>query len=127
MFAIPSTITSGQNWLYVFPFGADAYYNSTNNQHIITPKLATPGATKLYHVYLDHQEYAGTYGLGFPVESYRVWYRTSGIDDNSGAWTEVPLGADLNSAAPGDYIQFKIAFDIMGEICVPGRSQWGCQ
>lgn len=121
MFVIPSTTTSGQNWLYVFPFGADAYYNSTSNQHIITPKLATPGATKLYHVYLDHQEYAGTYGLGFPVESYRVWYRTSGIDDNSGAWTEVPLGADLNSAAPGDYIQFKIAFDIMGEICVPSR------
>ena len=121
MFAIPSTTTSGQNWLYVFPFGADAYYNSTSNQHIITPKMATPNATKLYHVYLDHQEYAGTYGLGFPVETYRVWYRTTGIDDNSGAWTEVPVGADLQSAAPGDYIQFKIAFDIMGEICVPTR------
>jgi hypothetical protein len=121
MFVIPSTTTSGQNWLFVFPFGADAYYNSTSNQHIITPKLATTGATKLYHVYLDHQEYAGDYGLGFPVESYRVWYRTSGIDDNSGAWTEVPVGADLNAAAPGDYIQFKIAFDILGEICVPTR------
>jgi len=121
MFAIPSTTTSGQNWLYVFPFGADAYYNSTSNQHIITPKLATPGATKLYHVYLDHQEYAGTYGLGFPVETYRVWYRTTGIDDNSGAWTEVGVGSDLDAAAPGDYIQFKIAFDILGEICVPTR------
>jgi hypothetical protein len=121
MFAIPSTTTSGQNWLYVFPFGADAYYNSTSNQYIITPKLATTGATKLYHVYLDHQEYAGTYGLGFPVETYRVWYRTSGIDDNSGAWTEVGVGSDLDAAAPGGYIQFKIAFDILGEICVPTR------
>lgn len=121
MFVIPSTTTSGSNWLYVFPFGADAFYNSTSNQHIITPKLATTGATKLHHVYVDHQEYAGTYGLGFPVESYRLWYRTSGIDDNSGAWTEVPVGADLNAAAVGDYIQFKIAFDIMGEICVPTR------
>lgn len=121
MFAIPSTTTSGQNWLYVFPFGADAYYNSTSNQHIITPKLATPNASKLYHVYVDHMEYAGDYGLGFPVESYKVWYRTSGIDDNSGAWTEVPVAADLEAAAPGNYIQFKIAFDILGEICAPTR------
>ena len=66
-------------------------------------------------------EYAGDYGLGFPVESYKVWYRTSGIDDNSGAWIELPVGADLDSAVPGEYIQFKIAFDILGEICVPSR------
>jgi hypothetical protein len=121
MFVIPSTTTSGLNWLYAFPFGADAYYNSTSNQHIITQKLATTNATKLYHVYVDHMEYAGDYGLGFPVESYKMWYRTSGIDDNSGAWTEVPVGADLENAAPGDYIQFKIAFDILGEICAPTR------
>jgi hypothetical protein len=121
MFAAPNATTSGQNWLYVFPFGMDAYYNSTSNQHIITPKLATTGATKLYHAYVDHMEYAGDYGLGFPVESYKLWYRTSGIDDNSGAWTEVPVGADLDAAAAGDYIQFKIAFDILGEICAPTR------
>lgn len=121
VFSVPNTTTTGANWLLITPFGADAYYNSTSNQHIITPKLATPNASKLYHVYVDHQEYAGTYGLGFPVETYKLWYRTSGIDDNSGAWTEVPVGADMQSAAPGDYIQFKIAFDIMGEICVPTR------
>jgi hypothetical protein len=121
MFAIPSSTTSGQNWLYVFPFGADAYYESTSRQAVITPKLATTNASKLYHVYVDHMEYAGTYGLGFPVESYKLWYRTSGIDDNSGAWTEVGVGADLQAAAVSDYIQFKIGFDIMGEICVPTR------
>jgi hypothetical protein len=121
MFVIPNATTSGQNWLYVFPFGVDAYYNSTSNQGVITPKLATTDASKLYHTYVDHMEYAGDYGLGFPVESYKLWYRTSGIDDNSGAWTEVPVGADLDAAASGDYIQFKIAFDILGEICAPTR------
>jgi hypothetical protein len=121
MFAAPNATTSGQNWLYVFPFGVDAYYNSTSNQGVITPKLATTDASKLYHTYVDHMEYAGDYGLGFPVESYRLWYRTTGIDDNSGAWTEVPVGADLDAAASGDYIQFKIAFDILGEICAPTR------
>jgi hypothetical protein len=121
MFAITSANTSGLNWLFIFPFGADAYYHSSTLQGVITPKLATPNASKLLHVYLDHQEYAGDYAYGFPVESYRLWYRTSGIDDNSGEWTEVEIGADLESAAVGEYIQFKIAFDIMGEICVPTR------
>jgi len=121
MFAVPSITTAAINWLYVFPFGADSFYESISNQYVITPKLATPNATKLYSVYVDHMEYAGTYGLGFPVETYRLWYRTTGIDDNSGAWTEIPVGADLTNVAPGDYIQFKIAFDIMGEICVPTR------
>jgi hypothetical protein len=121
MFVVPSTVTSGSNWLYVFPFIADAYYESTTRQAVITPKLATTNATKLYHAYVDHMEYAGEYGLGFPVESYKMWYRTSGIDDNSGAWTEIAIGADLEAAAVSDYIQFKIAFDIMGELCVPTR------
>jgi hypothetical protein len=121
MFAIPNITTSGQNWLYVFPFGADAYYESTSREAVITPKLATTDASKLYHVYVDHMEYAGDYGIGFPVESYKLWYRTSGIDDNSGAWTEIPVGADLNTVNPGDFIQFKIAFDILGEICAPTR------
>ena len=121
LFAAPITATTGQNWLYVFPFSADAYYNSTTNQHVITPKLATTDASKLYHVYVDHQEYAGTYGLGFPVETYKLWYRTSDIDNNLGAWTEVPVGADMSNSLPGDHIQFKIAFDILGEICVPTR------
>jgi len=121
MFAIPNSTTSGQNWLYIFPFGADSSYVDISSQYIITPKLATPNATKLYSAYIDHMEYAGTSNLGFPVESYKIWYRTSGIDDNSGAWTEIPVGADLTAAAPGEYIQFKIAFDVMGEICVPTR------
>jgi hypothetical protein len=121
MFAIPNATASGQNWLYVFPFGADAYYESTSRQAVITPKLATTNASKLYHVYVDHMEYAGSYGLGFPVESYKLWYRTSGIDDNSGSWNSVPVGAELDTVSPSDYIQFKIAFDIMGEICVPTR------
>lgn len=121
MFASPTVTTTGLNWLYIWPFGADAFYSDTSNQYVITPKLSTVGATKLYHVYVDHQEYAGDYGLGFPVETYRLWYRTTGIDDNSGSWTEIPVGADLENVAPDDYIQFKIAFDIMGEICVPTR------
>jgi hypothetical protein len=66
-------------------------------------------------------DYAGDDGLGFPVESYRIWYRTTGIDDNSGSWIELLSKSNLESATPSNFIQFKIAFDILGEICVPTR------
>lgn len=121
LFSIPNTTTSGLNWLYVFPFGCDSTYHLTSNQYMISPKLATTNATKLYQVYFDHMEYSGSHALGYPVESYRSYYRTSGIDDNSGAWVEIPIGGDLTGVAASDYIQFKVAFDIMGEICVPTR------
>ena len=122
IFAIPAINNAlGQNWLYAFPAGVDAFYNNSSNEHVVTPKLSTPNASKFYHVYVDHMDYAGDDGLGFPVESYRIWYRTTGIDDNSGSWIELLSKSNLESATPSNFIQFKIAFDILGEICVPTR------
>lgn len=121
MFTIPTTATSGINWLYIFPISVDSKYIEISSQYVITPKLSTLNSTKIYRVYVDNQDYSDSYDVGFPVETYRLWYRTSGIDDNSGEWLEVPSSSDLSSAIPSNYIQFKIAFDILGEICVPTR------
>jgi hypothetical protein len=120
-FLCPSTTTSGLNWLMAMPIGADGFYSSNTNQRIITPKLTTTNATRLYRVYVESAEYLGSYPLGFPAESYRVYYRLNGIDDNSGSWTEVPLSGDLTGIAPGSYIQFMIELDVLGEICAPNR------
>lgn len=121
MFAIPSVVTSGLNWLYVFPMGADAKYAPSTNQRIITPKLATPNASKLYRAYVDHAEYMGTYDLGFQPEAYKIYFRTSGIDDNTGSWIEIGANGDLSVYSPGEYIQFMFELDTMGESCIPTR------
>lgn len=121
MFANPSSTTAGLNWLLVFAFAADGYYAANTNQRIITSKLATTDATKYYRVYPEHAEYIGNYNLGFPPESFRLYYRTTGIDDNSGSWTEIPVGGDMTAVSPANYIQFMVELDIMGEICVPAR------
>ncbi len=121
MFAIPSSLTTGLNWLYIFPIGTDAAYAATTNQRIITPKMATPNATKLYRAYLEHAEYIGTYGLGFQPEAHRIYFRTTGIDDNSGTWTELGASGDLSTYTPGDFIQFMFELDALGEVCVPTR------
>lgn len=122
IFAIPSSVTAGLNWIFISPFGVDATYESTSNQYAITPKLATTNATKLYRAYVSSRKDGdGGSSLGLPVESYRLWYRTSGIDDNSGAWTEIDTWSDITTGIPGTHIQFKIAFDILGEIFIPTR------
>ena len=120
-FAIPNTTTSGLNWLYVFPGSADGYFASTTNQRIITPKIATPNAESFYRCYVEHAEYIGSYQLGFPPESFRIYFRTSGIDDNSGSWTELPVGGDMSSFSPGTHIQFMFELDTLGEVCVPAK------
>ena len=121
LFVVPNSTTSGLNWLQVVPFACDGYYAGTTNQRIITPKLSTANATRLYRVYVESAEYLGSYPLGFPAESYKVYYRLSGIDDNSGSWTEVPLSGDLTGISPGSFIQFMIELDYMGEICAPNK------
>lgn len=120
LFAIPNITTSGLNWLSVLPIGADALYASTSNQKIITPKLPTTNATSLYRAYAHTNHYTGDFNLGYTPEPIKLFYRTSGIDDNSGAWTET-ISGDLTAITPSDYIQFMVYLDILGEFCVPRK------
>jgi hypothetical protein len=121
MFAAPSVVTTGLNWLRAFPFSADGYYASSTNQRIITPKMSTIDATRLYRVYVDHEEYSGSYELGFPPDTYRIYYRTSGIDDNTGTWIPVPVSGDISGTSPSQYIQFMLELDTLGETSVPAK------
>ena len=121
MFTAVSSATSGLNTLRIFPFAADGYYADTTGECIVTPKLATPNAQKFYRIYVDHEEYAGSYEYGFPPDTYRVYYRTSGIDDNSGTWNLIPTAGDMTGISPGSHIQFKFKLDTLGETSVPAK------
>jgi len=120
LFAIPNITTTGLNWLAIVPVGADAYYANNTNQKIITPKLATSNASRLYRAYVQTNQYEGTFNIGYTPEPIRIYYRTDGIDDNSGAWTEL-ISGDLSGVTPGDYIQFMIYVDVLGELCIPRK------
>jgi hypothetical protein len=120
-FSAPISTTTGLNWLLIYPGGGDGYFASYSNQRVITPKMATPNASKLYRAYVENADYLGTYQLGFPPEPFRVYFRTSGIDDNSGSWTEVPESGDLSSFAASTYIQFMLELDSLGEVCAPTK------
>jgi hypothetical protein len=121
LFSAPAVVTSGLNWLTVIAAGADGCYAAASNQRVITPKIATSNATKLYRAYVDNAEYIGTYELGYAPEGFRTYYRTSGIDDNTGSWIELPPGGDLSGATPGTHIQFMFELDVLGDVCISPR------
>lgn len=120
MFAMPNIVTTGLNWFLVLGIGADGYYSSISNQKVVTPKLSTLGASALYRCYPSTNQYAGDYLLGYTPEPIRMYYRTSGIDDNSGSWIPT-INGDLTGVSPSDYIQFMFDFEVLGEFCVPRK------
>ena len=114
--------TSAVNQLYAVPLGADwAYADGSMKQRLYTPALSTTNATKLTRVYYNSANYLGSGALTIPTEPVRVYYRTSGISDNSGSWTLVDATGDLSSAAASTIIQFAIEFRTIGPFCLPNR------
>ncbi|MBP6856613.1 MAG: hypothetical protein KBC42_03580 [Candidatus Pacebacteria bacterium] len=110
------------NVMYTVPLGADwEYADGTVNQRLITPSMLTTNAEVLSRVYVSTAGYLGDAGLTMPTEPIRIYYRTSGIDDDSGAWTLVDKTGDLSAASPGANIQFAIEFRTIGALCLPNR------
>jgi hypothetical protein len=113
--------TSLINTLYAFPIGADWDFAGSLNQRLITPALTTTNAVKLRRVLVTDEDYMGGGGLRLPVESWRIYYRTTGISDNSGSWTLIDRSGDMSTATPGTQVQFMFEFRTIGTFCLPAR------
>lgn len=114
--------TSATNLVYAIPLGADWDFASGSvKQRLITPALSTTNATKLKRALVANENYIGGNGLRLPLESFRLYYRTTGISDDSGSWTLLDNTGDLASATPGSQIQFMFEFRTAGTFCIPAR------
>lgn len=114
--------TSPVNQLYAVPLGADwSYADGSTKQRLYTPALATTNATKLTRMYISHCDFLGSSNLTIPTEPIRVYYRTSGITDNTGSWTLIDASGDLSASTASTTIQFAIEFRTIGTFCLPGR------
>ena len=102
--------------LYALPFGAHWTYGATTNQRAITPALSTPNCNKFIRAYVNDAEYIGGTGeIGqIPTEPFRLYYRTSGISDNSGAWSLLSRNFDLTAIGAATSIQFMLEFKMIG-------------
>lgn len=112
------------NFLYAFPVGADWEYAASSNQRIICPQILTPSASKYYRAFVNEVKVIGGAtgkNLGQSPEPYRIYYRTSGISDNSGTWNLLDSYHDLSAIAGASAIQFMLEFRTIGMNCVPAR------
>lgn len=114
LFATTHVTTTGQNNLFVFPFSVDWDYTTNTKQQIISSKIALSNPSKLYTIYANALNYVGDGNVGYSLEAYRLYVRTSGIDDNTGSWTLVDGSGDISNISSSGYIQFMIEFKILG-------------
>ena len=114
------TTSSATNQLYNIPIGAHRTYAGVSNQTLITPKFDISDSVKLYRVSVRYIDEIGTDEFSIPTEPFNVYYRTSGISDNSGGWTQIDKSGNL-SAASGTEIQFSFRFRTIGNYCIPAR------
>jgi hypothetical protein len=114
--------TAAGNQIYVVPFGADwDYQNTPPTQRIITAEINTPNAVSYTKAVVINMRNFGADKFAVQSEPFRVYYRTYGISDNSGAWTVLPETGILTGVSPANSIQFMIEFKIIGNYCLPAR------
>ena len=118
-YLVRNGLTAALNQLYAIPCGADWLYASTTNQVVITPSLSLPNCNKLQRVFVSHSDLAGNDIFALTRAPFRIYYRTTGITDNSGSWTLVPDNGALNGSS--NTIQFKLEFRVFGDTSVPSR------
>lgn len=116
------TVTANVNALTVYPLAADLGFLAEVPNRIICPKIAL-GATpaKLYRALVACAENLGDDTMGVTPDMYRLQYRTSGIDDNTGSWIDVPQSGDLSGVSPSADIQFAFVFRTAGVVMLPAR------
>lgn len=113
--------TATTNFVHVAPLGVQWDYALATNSLLIAPKMLTPNCASFSRVYVNAKQLLGGSNLGLSPDALRVYYRTTGIDDNSGAWTLLNQRGDLSSLTAATAIQFAFAFRVLSPIILPAQ------
>ncbi len=107
--------------MYALPLGAHWSYAESTNQRVITPEIFTPDCSSFRRMLTSVVDHLGSEEFRIPTASTFSFYRTSGITDNTGSWTQLPEDGDLSGLSPSTSIQFMFEFTTISLLCVPGR------
>lgn len=116
--------TAITNWLYNVPFAADWEYTSTSNCRVVPAVMSATGFATFIAGYVDTVGVIGGKtgtNLGLEPGAVRLYYRTSGISDNSGAWTLLDYSFSLGSIAASATIQPMIEYRTLNLTGIPSR------
>lgn len=118
---IRNTTSSTTNIMYAIPVAADWQYAAYTGDRLITPEIPLSSVKKLYRALINNVRRVGSLTLAVETMPFRTYYRTSGIDDNSGAWTLLNDDLDLSGAGAPSSIQFMFEFKVLGVTLLPAR------
>ncbi len=107
--------------MYALPLSAHWFYTESTNQRVISPEIATPDCSSFKRMLTSVVDHLGSEEFRIPTASTFSFYRTSGITDNTGSWTQLPKDGDLSGLSPSTSIQFMFEFTTISLLCVPGR------
>jgi hypothetical protein len=120
-YIIRNTTAAATNQMYGFPIGAHWTKAAITLNRLITPSMSTQGCTAFYRCYVNAMTSAGANELSLPAEAFRVYYRTAGINDNSGSWVLIDQSGNISGVGAANAIQFMIEFRTVGVSCIPAR------
>ncbi len=121
LYMLRTGITSPTNQLYILPFSADWNFAASTNGRLISKKILTPNCIKYKRFSAVDIDIIGSNSLGLPPECWRTFYRTNGIDDNTGNWTAMDAGGNLSSVSGAPAIQFMFEFRIIGPMSLSAK------
>ena len=108
------------NLVYTLPLEADKRYHTASNACVITPEITTSNNYSYDKVYLRTDLSFNSGRLMKPTENVDVYFRTSGISNDTGTWSLIGENGDI-SYATGSSIQFKITFSTIGLNSIPDK------
>jgi hypothetical protein len=116
-----------ENNMYAIPLGCEAAYVDFSKNAVYTPKYTLSNVVAASGLYLNTLKEYGNNPFILPAEPVIIHYRTTGIDDDSGAWTLFTtidsLNEDISCQGTLDTleIQFRISYQVAGNTCLPSR------
>lgn len=107
--------------LFGVPIACDWEAAPNTKQWVTFPPIETPNAISYTTVYTKSPKFIGGDAFGYAPEQLVIYYRTSGIDDDSGKWIRLTSSGDLKDVPVASKIQFSIAFDVLGSFGLYNR------
>lgn len=122
-YLIRTGTTAALNQMYCVPLGADWEYASSTGSRIIFPRMSCVSSSSFIQAFVQAVTVIGGNNgknLGMSPQPFRLYYRTAGIDSNTGGWALLPASGDMSAVAGAAYVQFMAEFRIDNTM-IPAR------
>jgi hypothetical protein len=116
-----------QNNMYAMPLECEATYVDFSKNAFYTPKFSLSNIVSITGLHINSLKQYGNPPFNLPPEPIVTYYRTTGIDDDSGSWklynTVDELNQDIACEGVLDNleIQFRFSYRVAGNTCLPNR------